>query len=99
MVSDGEISYHMLDNRNATLECRIMELKEWLNREGITGAEFAIMIGVKQPTVSRYLNRVRIPEWRVARKIRDATKGEVTLDDLTAGCASESEVEEIARHG
>lgn len=58
-----------------------MRLEEYLASTGKTRAEFARQIGVKQFSVTRYLNG-RIPEPPVMSKIIEVTKGKVSANDF-----------------
>ena len=63
-----------------------MRLEEYLSETGLTRAEFARQIGVKQFSVSRYLNG-RVPEPSVMCKIIEATEGKVSANDFFAMAA------------
>jgi transcriptional regulator with XRE-family HTH domain len=71
----------------------VMKLKDWLKREGMTGAAFAERIGVKQGTISRYTMGVRTPDMRIIEKIHIETNGEVSAPDfMFCGQAESAEV-------
>ena len=53
-------------------------LASYLKDAKISQVQFAKIIGVKQPTVHRWLNGAR-PSWDAAFKIQKATKGEVSI--------------------
>lgn len=60
-----------------------MKLREYLNSQGISVSDFAVMIGTAQPTVSGYLLGTRPnPRPEIAKRIISATNGAVTWDDL-----------------
>jgi DNA-binding transcriptional regulator YdaS (Cro superfamily) len=63
-----------------------MRLAEYLSETGLTRAEFARQIGVKQFSVTRYLNG-RVPEPSVMCKIIEATDGKVSANDFFAMAA------------
>jgi predicted transcriptional regulator len=63
-----------------------MRLAEYLSETGLTRAEFALQIGVKQFSVTRYLNG-RVPEPSVMCKIIEATDGKVSANDFFAVAA------------
>lgn len=58
-----------------------MRLKQYLDNNGISGAEFARMIGTSQVTVHRYTKGLRFPYPETIAKIHKATKGKVTVRD------------------
>ena len=60
-------------------------MTEWLAREGLTQEDFAKRIGHDQSYVSRLCRRVTWPRPDVIVKIRAATGGAVTADDLMPG--------------
>lgn len=60
-----------------------MKLKEWLESNEISVADFAKKIGVKGVrSVYRYIDEDRIPEKPVMKKIKKITNGEVTADSF-----------------
>lgn len=59
-----------------------MTLADYLKRHGETASEFAIRTGISQPYVSRLVNRERFPRSKVIEKVRRATGGAVTADDM-----------------
>jgi transcriptional regulator with XRE-family HTH domain len=58
-----------------------MWLKDWLTKEGKSQAEFAAMSGIGESLLSKYLSGDRKPSISRALKIKEATKGEVSLPD------------------
>ncbi|MFC3227362.1 helix-turn-helix domain-containing protein [Marinibaculum pumilum] len=71
-----------MPERTDTVISVIMRLADFLKREGISGAEFARRIGVKHPTVSRYLDGQRIPRPEQMQRIHEVTNGEVGPADF-----------------
>jgi DNA-binding transcriptional regulator YdaS (Cro superfamily) len=61
-----------------------MQLRAYLDREGIAADDFAAKIGVDPVSVHRYLRGVRRPKWTVMGRIIKATSGEVTANDFVA---------------
>jgi len=59
-----------------------MSLDEWLKQKELNAQEFADLVGVTQGYISRLRARKVTPSVVVAVAIRDATNGEVTVDDL-----------------
>ena len=62
-----------------------MKLKEYLKKNGITEMNFAEMLGCKQPTISRYVNNLRLPRGNLMKKIQEITLGEVNYNDFIKG--------------
>ena len=58
-----------------------MKLKEWIRRNNMTQGEFAALIGIKQCTLSNYINGRFTPSYGMTLVIEKATKGEVTAND------------------
>ena len=54
-------------------------LDAWLSRDGNTVSELAKAVDTHQPNISRY-RAGRFPDSDMARKIHDATGGEVSFD-------------------
>lgn len=59
-----------------------MQLKDYLEIEGITGTEFANLIDRSQATVSRILRGKNMPHWSTMQEIRAATGGKVQPNDF-----------------
>lgn len=59
-----------------------MKLSEFLSRQGMSQTEFGDAIGVTGETVCRYLNGTRFPSAAIMIKIKQATDGRVTPNDL-----------------
>jgi transcriptional regulator with XRE-family HTH domain len=55
------------------------ELAAYLDNTRMTQAKFAEAIGVKQPTVNRWLKKQARPSWDKAVKIQTFTEGAVTV--------------------
>lgn len=60
-------------------------LKKYLKEHGITGAQFAEMLGVAQAAVSMWLTGERFPSRRNIQKIVEITGGEVQPNDFYKG--------------
>jgi DNA-binding transcriptional regulator YdaS (Cro superfamily) len=59
-----------------------MKLAEYLEKYRLTHAEFGERVGIKQPQVSRIINHKGNPSPHLMNLIEEATKGEVTMQDL-----------------
>jgi transcriptional regulator with XRE-family HTH domain len=59
-----------------------MKLKEYLKSRDMTNKEFAELIDVSSNTISNYICCKRKPTLEIAMRIREATKGKVSYDDL-----------------
>jgi len=59
-----------------------MNLKDWLDKEGISGTEFARRLNVAKATIYRYSTGSRLPRPSILRKISDATDGNVTASEF-----------------
>lgn len=59
-----------------------MDIKEYLETNSISQSEFARTIGVKQPTVHKWVHGLSLPDVRHARVIVELTKGEISLNDM-----------------
>lgn len=57
-----------------------MMLREWMDRDGLTQARAAEILGIAQAEVSQYL-RGRIPTLERALRFEKATNGDVTTRD------------------
>jgi plasmid maintenance system antidote protein VapI len=58
-----------------------MNLKEWLDENGIKRSAFAKLVDVGPPTISRIIGGDRVPSRELIIRIHDVTKGEVTWKD------------------
>ena len=58
-----------------------MQLADFLRTRRIKPTDFAVTIGVKQPTVSRYIRNERFPSPDMIARIADATGNKVTVKD------------------
>jgi len=59
-----------------------MTLAAYLEKRGLTRADFARLIGVRHLTVTRYVRGEQIPEPEYLRRIYRATDGMVTPNDF-----------------
>jgi DNA-binding transcriptional regulator YiaG len=59
-----------------------MDIRGYLETNSISQSEFARMIGVKQPTVHKWVHGLSLPDVRHARVIVEITKGKITLNDM-----------------
>jgi transcriptional regulator with XRE-family HTH domain len=57
-------------------------LKDWLEREGISKAEFARRLGCSAATMGRAVEGTHIPHVDLMQKIYRLTKGEVQPNDF-----------------
>lgn len=58
-----------------------MRLAQYLDDNGISDAEFARRVGVSHSLVHAWRYRKKLPSLPMARRIRQATKGEVRESD------------------
>jgi transcriptional regulator with XRE-family HTH domain len=59
-----------------------MRLSKWMEREGVTAAQFAADLGASRDGVHKWMQRQRVPRPEHLRKIYDYTKGAVTPTDF-----------------
>jgi len=59
-----------------------MNIRSYLEANSISQSAFARTIGVKQPTVHKWVHGLSLPDVRHARVIVEITKGTVTLNDM-----------------
>jgi len=59
-----------------------MNIRSYLESNRISQSAFARTIGVKQPTVHKWVHGLSLPDVRHARVIVEVTQGTVTLDDM-----------------
>jgi len=59
-----------------------MKLKNWLQTNDLSTADFAAIIGVSQPTIYRYMNGVQYPSRKYLLAIKKHTGGQVTPNDF-----------------
>jgi transcriptional regulator with XRE-family HTH domain len=59
-----------------------MELRDYLHFKRITTTEFAKIVGTRKQYISRISNGYRKPGEALARKISEATNGEVSFEEL-----------------
>ena len=61
-----------------------MNLKEYLDHFNVKQSEIVITVGVTVQAISQYCLKKRAPRPSIARKIVEATRGQVTYADLYA---------------
>lgn len=61
-----------------------MQLRDYLHREWLTGADMARMVGVSRTSMARYLNGERVPDPDIMTAIERATNGAVGPRDWPA---------------
>ena len=66
-----------------------MKLQDYITNHGMTDAEFATRIGSSQPHVNRIRRGIIAPSMKIAMRIKEATKGQVTPNDLANHCVPE----------
>ena len=66
-----------------------MTLNEFLEKNNLTGRQFAALAGMTDASVSRIRNRVVRPSWTALHAISAATNGEVSPNDFLKEAASE----------
>ena len=59
-----------------------MQLRAYLDQNGITPAEFAARVGSSESGVKKWLRGVRSPRHEMLERIREATAGAVTANDF-----------------
>lgn len=59
-----------------------MQLADYLIENNMTQQAFADAIGVRQSSVSKWLQGLSRPSWPVIKKIREVTDGAVSADDF-----------------
>ncbi len=59
-----------------------MNLSDWIKIKRLTTIQFAEMLGVSQPTVSRWINGVLFPSKKSMTAIMKTTNGEVSPNDF-----------------
>jgi transcriptional regulator with XRE-family HTH domain len=59
-----------------------MNLHQYLRQSLLTQKRFAELTGIKQPTVSHYINGDRLPSRHVMQRIFVITNGQVTPNDF-----------------
>jgi DNA-binding transcriptional regulator YdaS (Cro superfamily) len=59
-----------------------MDLKEYLQKEGISVPKFARRLGLHYNTIYLWMKGERDPTRDNALAVQDATSGEVTIDDM-----------------
>jgi plasmid maintenance system antidote protein VapI len=66
---------------------RMMDLKTYLKANSITQGDFAKLLDVEQPTVSRLVRKTHKPTLDMAFKIEGITKGHVLASSWINGAA------------
>jgi transcriptional regulator with XRE-family HTH domain len=74
-----------------------MRLSEWLEKHRLTQEVFAKMIAVHPVTVAKYASGRAVPRPDVAARIRKATRGAVSLDEIATHFAERREEDERLR--
>lgn len=59
-----------------------MQLADYLIENNMTQQSFADAIGVRQSSVSKWLQGLARPSWPVLKQIKEVTGGAVTADDF-----------------
>jgi len=59
-----------------------MQLKKYLEKEGLSAAEFAKQLGLTRQSIYHYINQERFPAHSVLKKIMVKTGGKVTANDF-----------------
>jgi len=59
-----------------------MKLKKYLEKKGISQAELVRLTEITPALICKYVSGKRTPNLKNAKKIVDATKGEVQWEDL-----------------
>lgn len=67
-----------------------LSLADWLDREGISPAQFSIRVGKSRPTVGRWLSGEAFPRKTALKKIAEITGGEVTANSFMPQAADYS---------
>jgi DNA-binding transcriptional regulator YdaS (Cro superfamily) len=66
-----------------------MKLSDYLQREKMTQAQFAELVGAHPITVNKWATGSAMPRRALAAKIHEATRGQVTAADLAAAFAAQ----------
>ena len=59
-----------------------MDLKTYLKIKGLKQEDFAKLVGTTPSAISNYVCKRRFPVLAIALRIKKATKGKVSLNDL-----------------
>lgn len=59
-----------------------MRLKDWINKNKLSQEEAGKLIGVKQASISRWINGIMTPSLDKIKKISLVTNNEVTFHDF-----------------
>ncbi|WP_208442476.1 helix-turn-helix domain-containing protein [Bartonella raoultii] len=57
------------------------KLKLYLSKNNITYADFAILVGVTQASIARYVNKKRFPHPKIIQKIAEVTDNYISPSD------------------
>jgi DNA-binding transcriptional regulator YdaS (Cro superfamily) len=71
-----------------------MDIKTYLETAGISQSELARAVGVRQPTVHKWVHGISLPDARHAHAIVRASGGLVTLEDIYGPVPSAPDVED-----
>ena len=63
-------------------DLRIMDLKDYLSKNGISQVDFSNKIGITQARISQIVNKKANPSIVLAKHIEEVTKGKVTVMNL-----------------
>ncbi len=61
-----------------------MRLREYLEEQRLTDAEFGRLVGATQPAVSRWASGARLPRPKMVARIQEVTGGKVSAADFYA---------------
>jgi len=61
-----------------------MQLKKYLEEQGISQKKFAEKLGIHAMTMFKITNRIRLPSLDIAMQIENITFGKVTCEDFLA---------------
>ncbi len=74
------VKYACLNNTDM-VKRGMSKLKLYLSKNNITYAEFAILVGVTQASIARYVNKKRFPHPRIIQKISEVTDNYISPSD------------------
>ena len=59
-----------------------MELREYIKKNNLTERDLASLIGISQQHVNRLIRKIANPSLPLAKKIKEATRGKVTIEEM-----------------